>query len=100
MKDGRWHKTLTQLKHIYLMPFRAIAAAFRRFSRNRARIRDFVRRPGVAATLKIGMAITMALWLAIAFFSRDEPDTRLNDAVKGLWPGDPDAQSKRKPSLE
>ena len=74
-----------QLKDMYLMPFRAIAAAMRMFVRNRNRVRDFARQPRVANTLKYGMMITLLLWLAIALFNRDDDD-RLAKALKDLWP--------------
>jgi hypothetical protein len=81
----RWDKALLRLKHFYLAPFRAIAAAFRVFSRNRDRVRRFVRQPKVASVIKYGMLVTMLLWLAIALLNRDEDDSRLNDALRGLW---------------
>jgi len=81
----RWDKALLRLKHFYLAPFRAIAAAFRVFSRNRDRVRRFVRQPKVASAIKFGMLATMLLWLAIALLNRDEDDSRLNDALRGLW---------------
>lgn len=81
----RWDKALMRLKHFYLAPFRAIAAAFMVFSRNRDRVRRFVRQPKVASVIKFGMLFTMLLWLAIALLNRDEDDSRLNDALRGLW---------------
>ena len=81
----RWDKALVRLKHFYLAPFRVIAAAFRLFSRNRDRVRRFVRQPKVATAIKYGMLVTMLLWLAIALLNRDEDDSRLNDALQDLW---------------
>ena len=81
----RRDKALARLKHFYLAPFRTIAAAFRIFSRNRDRVRRFVRQPKVASAIKFGMLFTMLLWLAIALLNRDEDDSRLNDALRGLW---------------
>jgi len=85
LRGERWDKALVRLKHFYLAPFRAIAAAFGVFSRNRDRVRRFVRQPKVASAIKYGMLVTMLLWLAIALLNRDEDDGRLNDALRGLW---------------
>jgi len=82
---AKWDEALKRLKHFYLTPFRAIAATFRLFSRNRDRVRRFVRRPKVANALKMAMLVTVLLWLAIAFLNRDKDDSRLNDALQGLW---------------
>jgi len=95
-----WAKSLERLKEIWLMPFRAIAAALKLFSRNRGRIREFGRRPRVAATLKYGMLITMLLWLAIALLNRGEDDRRLTDAIENLWSKPAGDQSQAKPSMK
>jgi hypothetical protein len=73
------------LKDMYLMPFRAIASGMKFFVRNRNRVRDFVRQPGIARTLKYGMLLTLFIWLAIALLSKDEDNNRLTEAVNQLW---------------
>lgn len=78
--------TFERLKDMYLMPFRAIGAAFRLFARNRNRVREFTRRPRVASFLTYGMLITMVLWLGIAMLNRGEDDGRLTAALQSLWP--------------
>jgi len=93
-------RSLVRAKESYLMPFRAIAAAIRRFSRNRGMIRDFGRRPGVATALKYGMLITMLLWFAIALLNRGEDDNRLTDAVEGLWSKPMGDEPRPPPSAE
>ena len=95
-----WAESLGRLKEIYLMPFRAIAAALKLFGRNRDRIREFSRRPRVATTLKYGMLITMLAWLAIALLNRDEDDSRLTDAVKNLWSTPTSGEPQVDPSTE
>ena len=80
---------LARIKAYYLAPFRALAAMFRTFARNRKRLRDFTRRPRVAAALRYGMLATLLVWLLIAMLNRDEKDDRLTDAVRGLWPAEP-----------
>jgi hypothetical protein len=70
---------------MYLMPFRAIAAASKLFIRNRNRVRDFVRQPGIARTLKYGMLLTLFIWLAIALLIKDEENNRLTEALNNLW---------------
>lgn len=80
---------LGRIKAFYLAPFRAVAAMFRTFARNRKRLRDFTRQPRVAATLRYGMLATLLVWLLIAMLNRDENDDRLTDAVRGLWPAEP-----------
>ena len=79
---------LARIKAYYLAPFRALAAMFRTFARNRKRLRDFTRRPRVAAALRYGMLATLIVWLLIAYLNRDQQDDRLTDAVHGLWPGE------------
>lgn len=76
---------MERLKDIYLMPFRAIANAFRMFTRNRRRFREFGRRPGIATILSYGMLITMLLWFAIAALNRGADDGRLTEALQSLW---------------
>ena len=80
---------LGRIKAFYLAPFRAVAAMFRTFARNRKRLRDFTRQPRVAAALRYGMLATLLVWLLIAMLNRDENDDRLTDAVRGLWPAEP-----------
>ena len=95
------HKTNTfeRLKDIYLMPFRAIGAEFRLFTRNRKRVREFTRQPRVASILTYGMLITMVLWLGIAMLNRGEDDGRLTDALQSLWSkGGGDAQQAGPPA--
>ena len=79
---------LGRIKAFYLAPFRALAAIFRTFGRNRKRLRDFTRKPRVAAVLRYGMLATLLVWLLIAVLNRGEQDDRLTDAVRGLWPGE------------
>ena len=79
------NKTMEYLKDMYLMPFRAIASGMKLFVRNRNRVRDFVRQPGIARTLKYGMLLTLFIWLAIALLSKDEENNRLTEAVNQLW---------------
>lgn len=78
---------LGRIKAFYLAPFRAMAAMFRTFGRNRRRLRDFTRQPRVAAILRYGMLATLIVWLLIAYLNRDQQDDRLTDALHGLWPG-------------
>ena len=79
---------LARIKAYYLAPFRALAAVFRTFGRNRRRLRDFTRQPRVAAVLRYGMLATLIVWLLIAYLNRDQQDDRLTEAVRGLWPGE------------
>ena len=97
---SQWKISLNRIKDMYLMPFRAIAAAMRQFKRNRDRVRAFSRRPGVAATLKWGMFITLLLWLLIAFLNRGEQDNRLSDAVRELWPEPSGSTRSKTPAAE
>lgn len=73
------------LKDMYLMPFRAIASGMKLFVRNRNRVRDFIRQPGIARTLKYGMLLTLFIWLAIALLTKDEDNNRLTEALNQLW---------------
>lgn len=73
------------LKDMYLAPFRAIMSGMKLFVRNRNRVRDFVRRPVIAKTLKYGMLLTLFIWLAIALLARDKEDNRLTEALNNLW---------------
>jgi hypothetical protein len=82
------------LKDMYLMPFRVISAGMKIFIRNRNRVRDFIRQPGIAKTLKYGMMLTLLVWLAIALLSKDEENNRLTDAVNNLWSKTTDDISK------
>jgi hypothetical protein len=70
---------------MYLMPFRAIVSGMKLFVRNRNRVRDFVRQPGIARTLKYGMLLTLFIWLAIALLIKDEENNRLTEALNNLW---------------
>lgn len=79
------NKTIEYLKDMYLAPFRAIARLMKLFVRNRNRVRDFVRQPGIAKTLKYGMLLTLFIWLAIALLSKDEENNRLTEALNNLW---------------
>ena len=79
------NKTLEYLKDMYLAPFRAILAGMKLFVRNRNRVRDFVRKPVIANTLKYGMLLTLFIWLAIALLASDEQKNRLSQAVNELW---------------
>jgi len=79
------NKTMEYLKDMYLMPFRAIASGMKLFVRNRNRIRDFIRQPGIARALKYGMLLTLFIWLAIALLSKDEDNNRLTEALNQLW---------------
>ena len=79
---------LGRIKAFYLAPFRALAAVFRTFGRNRKRLRDFTRQPRVAAALRYGMLATLLVWLLIAALNRDEQDDHLTNAVRGFWPGE------------
>ena len=67
------------------MPFRAIVAVMENFSRNRRRVRDFVRQPRIANTLKYGMMLTLLVWLVIALIFKGDEDNRLTEAVNNLW---------------
>ena len=78
---------LGRIKAFYLAPFRALAAMFRTFARNRRRLRDFTRQPRVATVLRYGMLLTLLAWLLIAALNREQQDDRLPDALRGLWPG-------------
>jgi hypothetical protein len=82
------------LKDMYLMPFRAIAAAMKLFVRNRNRVRDFIRQSGIAKTLKYAMMLTLLVWLAIALLSKDEGNNRLTEAMSNLWSKTTDDISK------
>jgi len=86
LTQTRGTNTWERIKHFYLTPFRAIAAMFRLFARNRNRVREFTRRPRVASALTYGMLITMLLWLATAMLNRGEDDGRLTTALQNLWP--------------
>jgi len=79
------NKTIEYLKDMYLMPFRAIASGMKLFVRNRNRVRDFIRQPGIARTLKYGMLLTLFIWLAIALLTKDEDNNRLTEALNQLW---------------
>jgi hypothetical protein len=79
------NKTIEYLKDMYLAPFRAIAGLMKLFVRNRNRVRDFVRQPGIAKTLKYGMLLTLFIWLAIALLTKDEETNRLTEALDNLW---------------
>lgn len=79
------NKTMEYLKDMYLMPFRAIASGMKLFVRNRNRVRDFIRQPGIARTLKYGMLLTLFIWLAIALLTKDEDNNRLTEALNQLW---------------
>ena len=79
------NKTIEYLKDMYLAPFRAIARLMKLFVRNRNRVRDFVRQPGIATTLKYGMLLTLFIWLAIALLTKDEENNRLTEALNNLW---------------
>ena len=79
------NKILEYLKDMYLAPFRAILSGMKLFVRNRNRVRDFVRRPVIARTLKYGMLLTLFIWLAIALLAKNEDNNRLTDAVNELW---------------
>jgi hypothetical protein len=70
---------------MYLMPFRVIVSGMKLFVRNRNRVRDFVRQPGIARTLKYGMLLTLFIWLAIALLIKDEENNRLTEALNNLW---------------
>lgn len=80
---------LGRIKAFYLAPFRAMAAMFRTFARNRKRLRDFTRQPRVAAALRYGMLATLLVWLLIAVLNRHEQDDRLTNVVRGLSPAEP-----------
>lgn len=92
--------TFERLKDIYLMPFRAIGAAFKLFARNRKRVREFTRQPRVASILTYGMLITMVLWLAIAMLNRGEDDGRLTDALQSLWSKSSGGEQRTVPPAE
>jgi len=79
------NKVMEYLKDMYLAPFRAIMSGMKLFVRNRNRVRDFVRRPVIAKTLKYGMLLTLFIWLAIALLARDKEDNRLTEALNNLW---------------
>jgi hypothetical protein len=79
------NKTIEYLKDMYLAPFRAIAGLMKLFVRNRNRVRDFVRQPRIAKTLKYGMLLTLFIWLAIALLTKDEETNRLTEALDNLW---------------
>lgn len=79
---------------MYLMPFRAIAAAMKLFIRNRNRVGDFIRQPGIANTLKYAMLLTLLVWLAIALLSKGEENNRLTEALNNLWSKTVDDRSK------
>jgi hypothetical protein len=85
LTQSRRADLIERVKDSYLMPFRAIASAFKLFTRNRKRIREFARRPRVASVLTYGMLITMLLWFAIAALNRGEDDGRLTAALQSLW---------------
>lgn len=76
---------MPSLKEIWLMPFSAIGKAAGLFMRNRKRIHDLAKRPRAAAFVRIAATLILLIWLAIAFFSSEEGDNRLTDAVKSLW---------------
>lgn len=88
------NKTIEYLKDMYLIPFRAIVSGMKLFVRNRNRVRDFVRRPVIAKTLKYGMLLTLFIWLAIALLAKNEEDNRLTDALTNLWSKTMDDTSK------
>lgn len=73
------------LKEMYLLPFKALAAATRVFIHNRNRTKAFIRKPVLANVIKYGMLATLLVWLLIALLNRDENDDRLNNAIKDLW---------------
>ena len=79
------NKLLEYLIEMQRMPFRVIVAVMENFSRNRKRVRDFVRRPGIANTLKYAMMLTLLAWLVIALIFKGEEDNRLTEAVNNLW---------------
>ena len=61
-----------------------INAIARVFAGNRSRLRNLASKPGVAKSLKLGMLITMLLWLSIALLAKKDQDNRLTEAVQGL----------------
>jgi hypothetical protein len=79
------NKILEYLIDMQRMPFRAIVAVMENFSRNRRRVRDFVRQPRIANTLKYGMMLTLLVWLVIALIFKGDEDNRLTEAVNNLW---------------
>ena len=68
---------LGRIKAFYLAPFRALAAMFRTFGRNRRRLRDFTRQPRVATVLRYGMLLTLLAWLLIALKHKIVPLKRI-----------------------
>jgi Flp pilus assembly pilin Flp len=88
------NKILEYLIEMQRMPFRAIVAVMENFNRNRKRIRDFVRRPRIANTLKYGMMLTLLAWLVIALIFKGDEGNRLTDAVNNLWSKTTDDKSK------
>lgn len=79
------NKILEYLIDMQRMPFRAIVAVMENFSRNRRRVRDFVRQPRIANTLKYGMMLTLLVWLVIALIFKGDEDNRLTEAANNLW---------------
>ena len=79
------NKILEYLIDMQRMPFRVIVAVMENFSRNRRRVRDFVRQPRIANTLKYGMMLTLLVWLVIALIFKGDEDNRLTEAVNNLW---------------
>lgn len=72
-------------KEIYLMPFKALAAWIGMFARNRHRTTAFFKQSRVANAIRYIMLLTLVVWLAIAFFTRDDENNRLTITLKNLW---------------
>ena len=76
---------MSSLKEMYLLPFKALAAATRVFIHNRIRTKAFISKPKLAKIAKYSMLATLLVWLLIALLTRGENDERLNEAMKDLW---------------
>ena len=79
------------LKAYLRAPFAAIAWVMETYGANRARLKAFMSKPGVHRAFLLMISVTALAWIVINLIGDEEQGRRLNDAVKGLWPGEKNA---------
>jgi len=78
------------------VPFVFIVWMMETFTKNRNRIKEYLARPRVSFAFKVMLAMTALAWVTIAIVASEDSQSRLSNAIKGLWSEVQDISEQRK----
>ena len=79
------NQSVKWLKAYFRIPFSFIVWIMERYKKNRSHLKTFMELDIVVKLFKIGLAVTIIVWLSIAFMANDEQKKSLSNALQNTW---------------